>query len=131
LGLERRCAFVPAMSKSRLRRYQNAADLVIDQISLGEYGTLALESMALARPTMLYYKYGGDLPILNVSNARDAAAAMLRVIEAPEEAAELGRRARDWVRARHAPEVVVPRFVSVIEAVLEGQEIPQFPIIMQ
>jgi glycosyltransferase involved in cell wall biosynthesis len=130
-GLEETCIFIGTFSKKLLHEYMEAADAVLDQFCLGEYGTLTLETMAMAKPVILYYRWKNPLPILNAFSVEDIARQMLFVLEHPTEAAELGKVAREWVVQHHGPAAVVPKFQQVFEAVLNGEQVPQFPVLME
>ena len=130
-GLGDICVFLPTLSKPRLRYWMMVADAVLDQFSLGEYGTLSLESMAMGRPVILYYAHRNPLPVLSAFHADEIAARMLWVLENPEDADALGARARDWVIARHGPDIVLPKFEAVFRSVLNNEALPKFEVLME
>ena len=107
-----------------------ACDAVLDQFNLGEYGTLTLEAMAMAKPVIFHYQYGNPPPCLKALSAQDIARQMAWVMDRPDEAAALGRQARQWVQQTHGPDAVIPKFLDVLRAVLAGQAVPQFPKVM-
>ncbi len=129
-GIDEICIFVGTLSKGVLHEYMAAVDAVLDQFCIGEYGTATLEAMALARPVILFYRYENEIPILQSYSAPEIANQMLFVLEHPQKAEDVGQRARQWVIENHGPQVVIPKFLKVFEAVLNGEAIPQFPKLM-
>jgi len=117
------------MSKPVLRKYFAAADLVLDQFALGEYGTLTLEAMAMARPVMLHYKFDDAPPILNAATSEQIAEGLEFALDNPQKMVELGKRAREWVVKTHGPDVI-NKYVAALEATLEGDILPACPPFM-
>ena len=97
-----------------------AADLLIDQLRLGWYGTVAVEAMALGRPVLSYIRedepednpFGEELPIV-----RTTAATLvddLRALSADRDRLpELGFAGRAFVERHHDP-------VSIARQALAG-----------
>lgn len=129
LGVQDLVAFIPTMSKALLKRHIAAADMVLDQFTLGEYGTFALEAMAMARPVLMYYRYEHAPPLMNVCSSEEIADALIRGLAAPHDMEALGRRARDWVMATHGTPVV-SKFIAVFESVMAGERVPAYPPFM-
>jgi len=130
-GLNEICVFIGAMSKKALHEYIRASDAVLDQFCLGEYGTLTLEAMSLAKPVILYYNWNNKIPVFNAFSIEEIAQQMVYILDHPDEAAIAGRRGREWVVENHGPGAVIPRFIKVFEAVLNGEMVPQFPRLME
>ena len=63
------------MQNTEVREWLNVADIVVDQFGCGWHGKLAVESMALAKPTLCYINEGykkkfpqfKDMPIINIT----------------------------------------------------------------
>jgi glycosyltransferase involved in cell wall biosynthesis len=87
-----------------------AADLLVDQLRLGWYGTVAVEAMALGRPVLSYIRedelddnpFGAELPIVRTTPA--TLADDLRALSAARERLrELGVAGRAFVEEHHDP----------------------------
>jgi hypothetical protein len=89
-----------------MRDEVHAADIVIDQFGVGSYGVLACEAMAAGKPVLAYldddirHVVGEVPPIVNVSPDQ-VGAAVERLLEDREEAAELGLASVEYVRRFH------------------------------
>jgi hypothetical protein len=90
-----------------------AADLLVDQLLLGWYGTVAVEAMALGRPVMSYIRedepednpFGAELPIVRTTRA--TLVDDLRALSANRDRLhELGVTGRAFVEQHHDPVAV-------------------------
>ena len=96
--------------------YQRA-DVVIDQLLLGTYGILAVESMALGKPVLSYIredireKYPPDLPILSC-NPDNIYQQLRELLEDGEMRNQIGHKGREYVVANHDSLKVAARLVS-------------------
>jgi glycosyltransferase involved in cell wall biosynthesis len=125
LGIRERVRLLPcAMSKARLLRYYQAADVVADQFTVGSYGGSALEAMSCARPLLISLDedrfrpvFDSLPPVMNVSNAEQIASALDRLLGDPLLRARLGEQARAWVVENHGP-ALAKRTIELCEEVL-------------
>jgi glycosyltransferase involved in cell wall biosynthesis len=109
LGIADRVRLLPhAMSKRRLLRYYRAADLVMDQFTLGSYGGSALEAMSCARPLVMYLdrdrfarRFDVSPPVVNAREPEEIGVGLGRLFDDPAFRADLGQRARKWVMDYH------------------------------
>ena len=62
-GLDFDFQLVEGRTQAELREIYERADIVVDQLLVGWYGGLAVEAMALSRPTVAYLRES-DLPAL-------------------------------------------------------------------
>ncbi|WP_168801780.1 glycosyltransferase family 4 protein [Glycomyces buryatensis] len=91
---------------SRMREHIAAADIVIDQIGIGSYGTLGCEAMAAGRPVIAYIgetsaeRYGPELPIVNATPPT-LAEALFSLLEDRDRAREIGRASTRYARVVH------------------------------
>lgn len=99
-----------ALSKQRLLRYYRAADIVMDQFTLGSYGGSSLEAMSCAKPLLIHiddaaFRAHGDgtPPVVNVREPHDIARRLTELFDSPERRAQIGADARRWVVERHGP----------------------------
>jgi glycosyltransferase involved in cell wall biosynthesis len=104
-----------------------AADVVIDQLRIGWYGMLAIESMALAKPVVVHLDeeaatetkeaFGLELPLIR-ADERNLADVLERLIETRESLPELGRRSREYVERVHGHLVVAHQVLAIYERVM-------------
>jgi hypothetical protein len=112
-GLEFDLELVEGRTQAEARAIYARADLVVDQIMLGWYGGLAVESMALGVPVIAHIRasdldrvprdFGRELPIIDATPAtiREVLRTWLR--ERRDELPEQGRRGRAFVERWHDP----------------------------
>jgi glycosyltransferase involved in cell wall biosynthesis len=96
-----------------------AADLLVDQLRLGWYGTVAVEAMALGRPVLSYIRedepednpFGADLPIVRTTSA--TLVDDLRALPAARERLrELGLAGRAFVEQHHDPVAIAQQALA-------------------
>ena len=94
------------------------ADLAVDQLMIGAYGTVAIEMMAKGVPVVcrirddLRHHYPDDLPIVN-SGPYDCYEVLRGLLERPDSWAELGRRGREYVEREHEMHLVARRTLAL------------------
>ncbi len=117
--------FVQPMPKKDLIDMYNEADVVLDQFTLGSWGTATPEAMACEKPVIMYYDakvinecFGSLPPILN---ARTTDEIYQRMIECrdPEARREIGVASRAWVKKAHDPSLVVDIHIATAKEVLQ------------
>ena len=104
-----------------LRILQEEADIVIDQMLLGGFGTLAVEAMASGKPVVGYLidsvkdERFADCPIFNadIDNLADR---LRYLIEHPEDRILLGQEGRRFVERHCDRELVNRRLVALYES---------------
>lgn len=104
LGIADRIRFLPnVFSKRRLLRHYRAADIVLDQFTVGSYGLSALEAMSTARPLLIHLdrtRFAGVLPeppVVNVREPEEIGRALIALARDPAERARVGAAQRAWV----------------------------------
>jgi glycosyltransferase involved in cell wall biosynthesis len=111
-GLDHREAFA---------RYR-AADIVVDQLTVGWYGVFAIEAMALGKPVVTFLHdeavrrteeaFGVEVPI--VSATGETLADRLRpLVESAAERRRVGTASRAYVERVHDADVIADRLVDV------------------
>ena len=108
------------------------ADLAVDQLMIGAYGTVAIETMAKGVPVVCRIRddlrpfYPADLPIITAepfSDARRSGSTPRqpylhgagKPASHPETWPDLGRRGVDYVRHEHEMHVVAQRVVDLYD----------------
>ena len=113
LGILDRVRFLPhAMSKPRLLRHYQAADVVMDQFVLHSLGGSSFEAMScecalvssLDRPAFRD-AYGEEPPLVEARTPDAIGVALGELLADSERRAGLGRRAREFVRRHYGDEL--------------------------
>ena len=109
-----------------VREWLNAADIVIDQISVGWHGKLSVESMALGKPTLCYindkykkkYPQFRELPIVNITpnNLHDQLESLI-INEKLRK--KIGQKSRKYVEKIHDSRIVCKNLLKIYETALE------------
>jgi glycosyltransferase involved in cell wall biosynthesis len=104
-----------------------AADIVIDQLRIGWYGMLAIESMALAKPVIVHLDeeaaaeteeaFGLELPLVRARES-DLENVLAKLVESRESLPELGRQSREYVEQVHSHTTVARRTLEIYERVM-------------
>jgi glycosyltransferase involved in cell wall biosynthesis len=98
----------------------NRADIAVDQLMIGAYGTVAIEMMAKGVPVVCRIRedlrphYPSDLPILSADP--DSVYHVLEdLIQHPETWPDLGQRGVDYVSREHEMHVVAARTLALYD----------------
>jgi hypothetical protein len=104
-----------------------AANVVIDQLRIGWYGMLAIESMALAKPVVVHLDeeaaaeteeaFGLELPLVRATE-KTLEDVLARLVETRESLPERGRRSRAYVEHVHAHTKVARQVLEIYERVM-------------
>jgi len=108
------------VSNDVVREWVNIADIVVDQISVGWHGKLAVESMALSKPTLCYINEGfkekfpqfKDLPIVNITQS-NLYNQLENLIIDEELRLELGIKSRKYVESIHDSKIVCQNLLKI------------------
>jgi glycosyltransferase involved in cell wall biosynthesis len=119
-GVAIRLDLVEGVTRDVALERLSAADLLVDQLMLGWYGTVAVEAMALGRPVLSYIRedepednpFGPELPVVRTTPA--TLIDDLRALAADRDRLrERGVAGRAFVEERHDP-------VSIARLALDG-----------
>jgi hypothetical protein len=118
---------IEGLPNHEARRRYAAADVVIDQLRIGWYGMLAIESMALAKPVVVHLDeqaaaeteeaFGLGLPLIRATE-ETLADVLAGLVEQRDSLPELGRRSRDYVEHVHAHTKVAQQVLEIYERVM-------------
>jgi glycosyltransferase involved in cell wall biosynthesis len=103
-----------------------AADVVIDQLRIGWYGMLAIESMALAKPVVVHLDdqaaaeteeaFALELPLIR-ADEHNLQEVLAGLVERRASIPALGRRSREYVERVHAHTTVARQVLEIYERV--------------
>jgi glycosyltransferase involved in cell wall biosynthesis len=109
------------------RQRYAAADVVVDQLRVGWYGMFAIESMALAKPVVVYLDeqgaaeteeaFGLELPLVR-ADEQSVEDVLAGLVEVRADLPELGRRSREYVERVHGHTAVAQRVLEIYERVM-------------
>jgi len=117
--------FLPyALSKLRLITFLRAADVVLDQFTLGSYGTSMLEAMACEKAVIThvdvarYRPYLDCLPPnLQAETEEEILSQMKWAVENKDACTSVAKKSREWVINQHSK-----RSMSIVTQLLHEQE---------
>ncbi len=115
------------MPALKIHELMKRADIVIDQLILGAFGTTALEAMAYGKPVICYIepelekKTGESLPIVNASP--DTIAEKLEIlIQSPEMRNEKGKQGRGYVEQYHNAEKIALQLIDIYRGIIDRKK---------
>lgn len=91
---------------AEMRENVKSADIVVDQVAIGSYGTLACEAMAAGRPVIAHLTdtviaaFDGPSPLVD-TDPLGVRATVERLLDDPAGTVEIGRRAAEFARRVH------------------------------
>lgn len=114
LQIKDHVSFLPEMRRKSLIDQYNNCDVVVDQFSIGSFGTIGLEAMACFKPVMIYLNkeaiiecYKDDPPpVFNVCNEDEIFEAIMQISNEKTHLNEIASRSREWVVHNHSLETV-------------------------
>lgn len=126
LGLRSYVRWIPSLTQEELPSFFNQCDVVVDQFSVGSFGTTALEAMACGKPVMIYIdKEFHQLsypksppPVLNCQNEGEIYQCIKQAAN-PFFCRELGQKARQFIMEFHHWEVVIDEWIDIYRNLIE------------
>ncbi len=119
LGLEDCIVKLGILNKGALKQYIDAADLCVDQFTLGAIGAASLEAMSLGKPLMVFhdagqhFSFAEPVPVLNACSEDEIFEALLVALTEGKSMSALGRKAREWVIKYHSVHALWPEYDQV------------------
>lgn len=101
------------------------ADIVVDQLVIGEYGVLAIEAMALGKPTVCFIRNKLEkrymtefegFPIIN-ANINNAYDVLKELLQDKSKQAEASKKGLPFVGKYHAPKVNAQRLKEIYSSI--------------
>jgi hypothetical protein len=111
---------IHGLSHSQALEVYRGADLIVDQLCAGSYGTFAAEAMGLAKSVVCYLlpeveaAYPAGLPIIN-ANPATLKDVLAEWVDRPRERHERGLASRAYAERVHDHRVVARRLMEVYE----------------
>ncbi|MHC8492110.1 glycosyltransferase [Thalassospira sp. SM2505] len=116
-------SFLPnVLSKQLLYKMMAASDLVVENLTLGHYGTTGAEAMGQGCPVLMWCdakQYGGEEhlpPVLNVHSANDIENALIGCCNGETDLVVAGEKAYQWAKSHHSGSVVVSQLAKIFKA---------------
>lgn len=126
LGMAAQVVWTPPLNKMKLIDYYNAADVVLDQFTLGVFGTVTPEAMACGKPVLLYFNrevhdwcYAEMPPVISAQAESDIFERLVELAKDPGYRVAVGQASREWIVKHHGWELVADRQVSVYRELLQ------------
>lgn len=97
-----------------------AADIVIDQMLVGFYGLLSIESMAMGKPVVCYIREDiascspAEMPVIN-ANPDNIYDVLKEVLRNPAKLIEIGIRSREYVEKYHSAKIIAKQYYELLE----------------
>lgn len=119
LGITETIVKIGIASKGALKHYIDAADVCIDQFTLGSLGTFSLESLSFAKPLLAYYsndkhfEFAEVPPLFNVSTEDQIYETLNNIIDDKVDLADIGAEARKWINKYHSINALWPEYDRV------------------
>jgi glycosyltransferase involved in cell wall biosynthesis len=126
LGIQDRVVWTLPLNKMKLIDYYNAADVVLDQFTIGTFGTVTPEAMACGKPVVLYFNravhewcYAEMPPVVSAATEREIFERLVELCETPGLRAAIGQSSREWMVKHHGWELVADRQISIYRELLQ------------
>lgn len=125
LGISEKVLWIKPVNKDELIMFYNAADIVLDQFTLGSWGTATPEAMCCGKPVLMFYdknnilrSFGEVPPILNSFTEDEIYSNLINLSKDVEYRKKIGKESREWVMKTHSPYVVATKHMNIINRAL-------------
>lgn len=120
-GLDSEVIWMEPMPRTMLVDYYRAADVVLDQFTLGTYGGKALlEAMACGKPVITSFNHQIHTwcftempPVCSASHEGEIYYWLMNLISDPQSRQEYGRRCRQWIEKYNSWEQVASSYINL------------------
>ncbi|MEX2577568.1 MAG: glycosyltransferase [Verrucomicrobiales bacterium] len=131
-GIRDLCLLLTPVGKRRLIDYYRSADLLIDQLVYGYYGSTALEAGCIGLPVVLKFRecqyrvfYGEEPPpFIGIEPGEDLVSEVARLLNDEKSRREEGNELRDWIERRHGERASTQIMEAFFRLAVEGVTIP-------
>ncbi len=125
LGIQSHVMWTAPLNKMKLIQYYNAADVVLDQFTIGTFGTVTPEAMACAKPVVLHFDrnvhewcYSDMPPVVSARTEDQIFARLMELIGSRSHRVSVGQASREWIVKHHGWELVADRQIAVYQELL-------------
>ncbi len=125
LGVQDRVVWTPPLNKMTLIHHYNAADVVLDQFTIGTFGTVTPEAMACARPVVMHFDrhvhewcYSEMPPVVAAQTEDEIFERLVALGSDRAYRRQQGATSRDWIVKYHGWEHVADRQIAVYRELL-------------
>ncbi len=121
---------VECVHPSQVHHYYAKADIVVDQLLLGNYGEFAIQMMALGKPVVLRFEpymrvhHGYQPPVVH-ADLTNLYETLVRLIENKEERETIGRESRAYVQHNHDYKQIGQDLLELYDDLLHHRPIVQ------
>jgi glycosyltransferase involved in cell wall biosynthesis len=126
LGIGASVLWTPPLNKMKLIAYYNAADVVLDQFTLGVFGTVTPEAMACGKPVVMHldrraheWCFAEMPPVVPAATEEDIFTRLMELAGDSARRAAIGQMSREWVIKHHGWELVADRQIAVYRELLQ------------
>lgn len=126
LEIDASVSWIPPLNKMKLIDFYNAADLVLDQFTIGTFGTVTPEAMSCGRPVLMHFDrsvhewcYSDMPPIVSARTEDEIFQALLALYQDPGRRASIGQASREWILNHHGWELVTDRQIALYRDLLQ------------
>ena len=129
LGIERHVAWIAPVRQHELIQLYGAADAVLDQFLLGDFGGCSREAWACGKPVFVYLESSADMlgkepPAINVQTEDEIYRALSDYAKDPRALRELGTASRAWVLENLHTDALAPRYIDAYREILGASIAP-------
>ncbi|MEK3883310.1 glycosyltransferase [Paenibacillus sp. PL2-23] len=109
---------IQKMPHAEAMKWYEKADIIVDQVCLGVYSILSIESMLLGKPVIAYIRddlrmqYPPELPVVS-ANPYTIELTLLYLLQHPEKRQRLGERGREYAIKVHSPEKIASQLMAI------------------
>jgi glycosyltransferase involved in cell wall biosynthesis len=126
LDVGARVVWTPPLNKMKLIDFYNASDIVLDQFTIGTFGTVTPEAMACGKPVMLHFDrevhnwcYAEMPPIIAAKTVAEIFEGLIRLVSDPGLRSAIGQSSREWIVKHHGWELVAGRQIGIYRELLQ------------
>jgi glycosyltransferase involved in cell wall biosynthesis len=127
LGIERDVIWLPPLCKPRLVEYYNASEVVLDQFTLGTFGTTTPEAMACGRPVLSFYKpddhewcFKEHPPVISAYSSDEIYESVKELIKNPGKLENVCKASLQWYKRNHSLNEVVSKLVDIYKDIKDS-----------
>ena len=120
LGIKDHVVWVQPVPKRQLIQLYNFSDVVLDQFTLGSWGTSTPEAMACGKPVIMFYNthyinrcFNSLPPILNSHTPSDVCESLCILLDESVRK-QIGNNSREWIKKTHSPKLVAERHLDIL-----------------